>query len=68
MENFEKLKQPKIIIVMPAYNAAATVEKTVKDIPEGLADEIILVDDCSRDDTVKIAEMCNLEIKLGEIK
>lgn len=34
----------KTIIVMPAYNAAATLEKTLRDIPEGFADEIILVD------------------------
>jgi len=35
---------------MPAYNAATTLEKTVKDIPQGFADEVILVDDSSQDD------------------
>jgi glycosyltransferase involved in cell wall biosynthesis len=44
----------KVIIVMPAYNAAATLEKTVRDIPEGFADEIILCDDSSEDDTVQM--------------
>ena len=47
--------KPKVIIVMPAYNAAATLEKTVRDIPEGFADEIIVVDDASQDETVAIA-------------
>jgi len=46
----------KIIVVMPAYNAEKTLEKTFRDIPEGLVDEVILGDDCSKDNTVKIAE------------
>lgn len=52
----------KAIIVMPAYNAATTLEKTVKDIPVGFADEIILVDDSSRDDTVRIARGLGLTV------
>ena len=52
----------KVIIVMPAYNAATTLEKTVKDIPQGLADEIILVDDSSKDDTVRIAKSLGLTV------
>ena len=52
----------KVVIVMPAYNAASTLEKTVKDIPEGFADEIILVDDSSEDDTVKIAKSLGLTV------
>jgi glycosyltransferase involved in cell wall biosynthesis len=51
--------QQKIIVVMPAYNAAATLELTVGDIPE-MVDEIILVDDKSHDDTVVIAEKLGL--------
>jgi len=47
---------------MPAYNAAATLEKTVKDIPQGFADEIILVDDSSKDDTVRIAKNLGLTV------
>jgi len=53
---------PKIIAVMPAYNAAATVEKTVRDIPVGGVDHIILVDDCSRDNTAEIAESLGLTV------
>jgi glycosyltransferase involved in cell wall biosynthesis len=57
MENETK---PKVIIVMPAYNAATTLEKTVKDIPRGFVDEIILVDDSSQDETVRIAKRLGL--------
>src|ERR1700722_14815100 len=46
----------KIIVVMPAYNAAKTVTKTVDEVlQQGIVDEIILVDDRSRDDTVQVA-------------
>jgi glycosyltransferase involved in cell wall biosynthesis len=50
----------KVIVVMPAYNAATTVEKTVADIPPGVADEILLVDDGSRDGTADIARRLGL--------
>ncbi|MFH1783796.1 MAG: glycosyltransferase family 2 protein [bacterium] len=50
------MEKKKVVIVMPAYNAASTLKKTVADIPEGLVDEIILVDDASSDDTVEIAK------------
>jgi len=58
--------KPKVIIVMPAYNAAATLEKTVQDIPEGLADGIIIVDDSSNDDTVTIARRLGLDVIIHE--
>ena len=51
----QQSKRPKVIVVMPAYNAELTVERTVRDIPEGAVDEVILVDDCSRDNTVQVA-------------
>jgi len=54
--------KPKVIVVMPAYNAALTVERTVKEIPEGFADEIILVDDASKDNTVTIAKNLGLSV------
>ena len=50
------------IAVMPAYNAAATLARTVADIPPGSVDQIILVDDCSRDDTVAIARRLGLTV------
>jgi len=40
---------------MPAYNAARTLERTYRDIPQSIVDKIILVDDVSRDDTVAVA-------------
>jgi glycosyltransferase involved in cell wall biosynthesis len=46
----------KIVVVMPAYNAGATLQKTYADIPKGWVDEVILVDDCSRDNTVEVAK------------
>jgi len=52
----------KTIVVIPAYNAAATLEKTVRDIPPGSADELILVDDSSTDDTVAIARRLGLTV------
>jgi len=49
----------KIIVVLPAYNAVTTLEKTVRDLPS-LVDEIILVDDKSSDDTVALARQLGL--------
>src|SRR5437867_4288353 len=47
--------RPRVIVVMPAYNAELTLERTVKDIPPGAVDEVVLVDDCSKDRTVEVA-------------
>ncbi|NNN21058.1 MAG: glycosyltransferase family 2 protein [Acidimicrobiales bacterium] len=52
----------KIAVVMPAYNAASTLEKTVKEVDQTLVDDIILVDDVSSDDTIKIAQQLNLHV------
>lgn len=51
----------KIAVVMPAYNAAETLEQTWREIPREVVDEVILVDDCSRDDTAEVAR--NLGIR-----
>ena len=45
----------KVIVVMPARNAARTLERTVSGIPDGWVDEIILVDDKSSDETIQVA-------------
>lgn len=55
-------KRPKVIVVMPAYNAERTLEKTYNEIPKDYADEIILVDDASKDRTVEIAKELGLEV------
>lgn len=51
----------KVIVVMPAYNAAETLERTYTDIPLEIVDEIILVDDVSQDETVEIARQLGLQ-------
>jgi glycosyltransferase involved in cell wall biosynthesis len=51
----------RIVIVMPAYNAAKTLEDTFRAIPEGYYDEIVVVDDHSRDDTTELAQRLNLK-------
>lgn len=51
-----KKKKPAVIVVMPAYYAAKTVAKTFHEIPKGLVSKVILVDDCSKDDTARIAQ------------
>jgi glycosyltransferase involved in cell wall biosynthesis len=51
----------KIVIVMPAYNASRTLADTVQAIPRGYYDEIVVVDDHSRDDTLERARALNLK-------
>ena len=49
-------KNQKVVVVLPAYNAALTLEQTYQEIPFDLVDEVILCDDASRDHTVATAE------------
>jgi glycosyltransferase involved in cell wall biosynthesis len=51
-----------VIVVMPAYNAAKTLEKTYADVPFDLVDHVILVDDVSADETVDVARKLGLEV------
>jgi glycosyltransferase involved in cell wall biosynthesis len=53
---------PKVVIVMPAYNAARTLERTYADIPHDIVDRIILVDDVSKDETVDVARQLGLDV------
>ena len=46
----------KVVVVMPAYNAEKTLEQTYAEIPRDIVDEVILVDDRSRDNTVEKAK------------
>ena len=55
-------KKPKVVVVMPAYNAAKTLHLTYRDLPHEVVDSIILVDDHSSDETVKIARELGLEL------
>ncbi len=54
--------KPKVIVVMPAYNAAKTVAKTHGDLPKDLVERVILVDDASRDETADIARKLGLDV------
>jgi glycosyltransferase involved in cell wall biosynthesis len=50
------------VVVMPAYNAAETLRATTEQIPAGVVDQIILVDDKSRDDTIGVARGLGIEV------
>jgi glycosyltransferase involved in cell wall biosynthesis len=52
----------KVIVVMPAYNAARTLERTYNDLPRDVVDHVILVDDVSRDETVEVAQRLGLKV------
>ncbi len=53
---------PKVIVIMPAYNAARTLERTYRDLPPNVVDHVILVDDVSQDETVEIARRLGLQV------
>ena len=50
----------KIVVVLPAYNAGQTLEKTYNEIPFDIVDEVVLVDDRSRDNTVEVARQIGI--------
>lgn len=51
----------KICVVMPAYNAARTLKKTYDEIPRDIVDDVILTDDASQDETVKLSQELNIK-------
>lgn len=53
---------PRVVVVMPAYNAAKTIERTYADIPAGVVHQVILVDDVSQDETVEIARQLGIQV------
>lgn len=54
-------KNQKVVVVLPAYNAALTLEKTYREIPLDLVDEVILCDDASKDTTSELARSLGIE-------
>jgi len=54
------LNNKKIVVVLPAYNAALTLEKTYREIPFDIVDDIILVDDASKDNTILIGKQLGI--------
>jgi glycosyltransferase involved in cell wall biosynthesis len=51
----------RVVVIMPAYNAAQTLERTYRDLPMDVVDRIILVDDVSQDETVEIAQKLGIK-------
>lgn len=50
----------RVMVVLPAYNAGRTLERTISEIPPGVVDDLLVVDDASGDDTVAVAERLNV--------
>jgi len=60
------LSKPKVVVVMPAYNAGQTLRMTYKELPRDTVDMVILVDDASTDDTVAVARDLDLKLFLHD--
>ena len=56
--------QPKVVVIMPAYNASKTIEQTFREIPHETVAECIVVDDLSADSTVEVARKLGLRVFL----
>jgi glycosyltransferase involved in cell wall biosynthesis len=54
-------KDKKVVVVLPAYNAALTMEKTISEIPHDVVDEIVLVDDNSTDNSIEVAKRIGIK-------
>lgn len=61
-------KGKKVVAVLPAYNAALTLKKTYDEIPFDLVDEVILCDDASKDNTVKLAQEIGIHHIISHVK
>jgi glycosyltransferase involved in cell wall biosynthesis len=60
------LNGKKIVVVMPAYHAEKTLLQTYEDLPHDVVDDVILVDDCSSDQTAEIARSLNITTIIHE--
>lgn len=56
----------KIVVVMPAYNAAKTLKRTYDEVPKDIVDEILLVDDGSHDDTIRLSKTLGIKTFIHE--
>jgi len=55
------IKNKKVVVVLPAYNAAATLEKTYREIDFAIVDEVVLVDDASKDNTAEVGRKLGIK-------
>ncbi len=60
------LNDKRIVVVLPAYNAAKTLEMTYNEIPFEFVDDVVLVDDASRDDTADVAKRLGIKTVIHE--
>ncbi|RJP64321.1 MAG: glycosyltransferase family 2 protein [Candidatus Abyssobacteria bacterium SURF_17] len=60
------LEGRKIVVVMPAYNAARTLKKTYDEVPKDIVDEILLVDDGSHDETIELSKRLGIKTFIHE--
>ncbi len=60
------LEGRKIVVVMPAYNAAKTLKRTYDEVPKGIVDEIVLVDDGSHDETIEHSKELGIKTFIHE--
>ena len=61
MQKNTLIKGKKVIVVMPAYNAEETLEKTYNEIPKSIVDDVILVDDFGTDNTSEVAKQIGIK-------
>ena len=55
------IKNKKVVVVLPAYNAGQTLEKTYKEIDFDIVDDVVLVDDASKDNTVEVGQALGIK-------
>lgn len=55
------INNKKIVVVLPAYNAALTLKRTYDEIPFDIVDDVVLVDDCSTDNTAEVAKSIGIK-------
>jgi glycosyltransferase involved in cell wall biosynthesis len=60
------ISNQKVVVVLPAYQAEKTLERTVSEIPRDIVDEVLLVDDASKDNTVEVARRLGLKTFVHE--
>ena len=56
----------KVLLIIPAYNEAQNIEKTIKDVKENSEYDYIIINDCSKDNTKEICEKNNFNVKIAK--